>query len=65
MATDKTEQIRDDLREGGVDPFLIAAEAVERSERLMAQIKRLEKVLSQVPGLSTHEPRNSDLFQLH
>ncbi len=52
MATKTAKQIREDLLQGGADPFLVAAEAVERSERLMAQVMRLERVLSQVPGLS-------------
>ena len=49
MANKTAKQIRKDLLQGGADPFLVAAEAVERSERLMAQSTRLEKVLSQVP----------------
>ena len=53
MATKKATQIKKELVESGVDPFLIAAEAIERSERLSAQVMRLERVLSQVPGLST------------
>ena len=56
MANKTAKQIRKDLLQGGADPFLVAAEAVERSERLMAQITRLEKVLSQVPELSTRGP---------
>ncbi len=54
MATKTAKQIKRELIDGGVDPFLIAAEAIERSDRLMVQIMHLEKVLSQVPGLSTH-----------
>lgn len=52
-------QLRQQLIDCGADPFQIAAEAVERSERLAAQVNRLEKVLSQVPALSAREPHCS------
>ena len=58
MAT-STRQLRKDLIEGGVDPFQIAAEAIDRSNRLQEQVMRLEKVLSQVPELSTRGPHCS------
>ena len=51
--TKTAHQIRKDLIEGGADPFQIAAEAIDRSNRLMEQVTRLEKVLSQVPEVST------------
>ena len=65
MANKTAKQIRKDLLQGGADPFLVAAEAVERSERLMAQITRLEKVLSQVPELSTRGQYCSGSCLLH
>lgn len=37
-----TEQIKQDLISSGVDPFQIAAEAIERGDRLLAHIQRLE-----------------------
>ena len=53
MSTSTTRQLRNQLIQGGVDPFLIAAEAIDRSNRLMEQVTRLEKILAQVPGVST------------
>ena len=57
--TTSARQLRKDLIEGGVDPFQIAAEAIDRSNRLQEQVMRLEKVLSQVPELSTRGPHLS------
>lgn len=37
-----TEQIKEELISSGVDPFQIAAEAIERGDRLLAHIQRLE-----------------------
>ena len=37
-----TEQIKKDLISSGADPFQIAAEAIERGDRLLARIQRLE-----------------------
>ena len=54
-----TRQLRDQLIQGGVDPFLIAAEAIDRSDRLQKQVNRLEQVLSQVPELATRGPHCS------
>jgi hypothetical protein len=51
--TKTAHQIRKQLLQGGVDPFQIAAEAIDRSNRLMEQVTRLEKILAQVPGVST------------
>ena len=65
MATKTAKQIKRELIDGRVDPFLIAAEAIERSERLMAQVMRLEKVLSQVPELSTRGQYCSGSCLLH
>ena len=46
MAT-RTQQIKKDLHHGGVDPFQIAAEAIERGDRLALQVKRLEAIIDQ------------------
>jgi hypothetical protein len=59
MSTSTTRQLRDQLIQDGVDPFQIAAEAVDRSNRLQEQVNRLEKVLSQVPELVTRGPHCS------
>ena len=37
-----TEQIKESLITSGADPFQIAAEAIERGDRLLAHIQRLE-----------------------
>jgi hypothetical protein len=57
--TKTAHQIRKQLLQGGVDPFQIAAEAIDRSNRLMEQVTRLEKILAQVPGVSTRGPHCS------
>ena len=54
-----TSTTRQQLIQGGVDPLLIAAAAVARSNRLQEQVNRLEKVLSQVPELATRGPHCS------
>jgi len=59
--TTRTQQIKKDLQCYGVDPFQVAAEAIERSDRLAAQVNRLQKVLSQVPDLEVHEQHCSGL----
>ena len=46
MPSSKAKQLERDLRDSGVDPFLIAAEAIERSERLFAENIRLNKFIS-------------------
>ena len=45
--TTRTQQIKKDLHNGGVDPFQIAAEAIERGDRLALQVKRLESIINQ------------------
>jgi len=40
-----TEQIKEELISSGVDPFQIAAEAIERGDRLLAHIQRLESTI--------------------
>ena len=45
--TTRTQQIKKDLYHGGVDPFQIAAEAIERGDRLALQVKRLEAIIDQ------------------
>ena len=45
--TTRTQQIKKDLHLGGVDPFQIAAEAIERGDRLALQVKRLESIINQ------------------
>jgi|TARA_R100000278_G_C5389488_1_gene135533 hypothetical protein len=45
--TTRTQQIKKDLHHGGVDPFQIAAEAIERGDRLALQVKRLEAIIDQ------------------
>lgn len=54
-----TRHLRNQLIQDGADPFLIAAEAIDRSNRLQEQVTRLERVLSQVPGLTTRGPHCS------
>jgi len=45
--TTRTQQIKKDLQCYGVDPFQIAAEAIERGDRLALQVKRLEATINQ------------------
>ena len=45
--TTRTQQIKKDLQCYGVDPFQIAAEAIERGDRLALQVKRLEAEINQ------------------
>ena len=45
--TTRTQQIKKDLHHGGVDPFQIAAEAIDRGDRLALQVKRLEAIINQ------------------
>jgi len=45
--TTRTQQIKKDLHHGGVDPFQIAAEAIDRGDRLALQVKRLEAIIDQ------------------
>ena len=45
--TSRTQQIKKDLHHGGVDPFQIAAEAIDRGDRLALQVKRLEAIIDQ------------------
>ena len=59
MSTSTTRQLRNQLIQGGVDPFQIAAEAVDRANRLQEQVNRLEQVLAQVPELATRGPHCS------
>ena len=51
--TTRIKQIKKDLFEYGADPYQIAAEAIERGDRLEAHVNRLQKVLSQVPELAS------------
>ena len=50
-STTRIKQIRKDLFDYGADPYQIAAEAIDRGDRLLEQVTRLQKVLSQVPHL--------------
>ena len=59
--TTRTQQIKKDLQCYGVDPFQIAAEAIERGDRLAAHVNRLQKALSQVPDLEVHGQHCSGL----
>ena len=43
----KVQQIKKDLQCYGVDPFQIAAEAIDRGDRLALQVKRLEATINQ------------------
>lgn len=45
--TTRTQQIKKDLHHGGADPFQIAAEAIDRGDRLALQVKRLEAIINQ------------------
>ena len=40
-----TEQIKKELISSGADPFQIAAESIERGDRLLAHIQRLESTI--------------------
>ena len=59
--TTRTQQIKESLQTYGADPYQIAAEAIERGDRLAAHVNRLQKALSQVPGLEVHEQHCSGL----
>ena len=59
--TTRTQQIKESLRTYGADPYQIAAEAIERGDRLAAHVNRLQKALSQVPDLEAHEQHCSGL----
>ena len=59
--TTRTQQIKESLRTYGADPYQIAAEAIERGDRLAAHVNRLQKALSQVPDLKAHEQHCSGL----
>ena len=54
-STTRTQQIKESLQTYGADPYQIAAEAIERGERLAAHVNRLRKVLDQVPDAKAHE----------
>ena len=45
--TTRTQQIKKDLQCYGVDPYEVAAEAIDRGDRLALQVKRLEAVINQ------------------
>ena len=45
--TTRIEEIKEDLQCYGVDPFQIAAEAIDRGDSLALQVKQLEEVISQ------------------
>tara|TARA_B100000131_G_scaffold264427_1_gene261676 strand:- start:376 stop:570 length:195 start_codon:yes stop_codon:yes gene_type:complete len=59
--TTRTQQIKESLKTYGADPYQIAAEAIERGDRLAAYVNRLQKALSQVPDLEVHEQHCSGL----
>ena len=59
--TTRTLQIKESLQTCGADPYQIAAEAIERGDRLAAHVNRLQKALSQVPDLEVHEQHCSGL----
>ena len=44
--TTRIEEIKEDLQCYGVDPFQIAAEAIDRGDRLALEVQRLEKILT-------------------
>ena len=46
--TTRIQEIKEDLQCYGVDPFQIAAEAIDRGDRLALQVTRLEKILHQI-----------------
>ena len=64
-STTRIKQIRKDLFDYGADPYQIAAEAIDRGDRLLEQVNRLQKVLSQVPDLSAHEQHCSGSCLTH
>jgi len=45
--TTRTQQIKKDLQCYGADPFQIAAEAIDRGDRLALHVKQLEEIISQ------------------
>tara|TARA_Y100001973_G_scaffold43449_1_gene64689 strand:- start:401 stop:595 length:195 start_codon:yes stop_codon:yes gene_type:complete len=53
--TTRIQQIKESLQTFGADPYQIAAEAIERGDRLAAHVNRLQKALSQVPDAKAHE----------
>ena len=53
--TTRIQQIKESLQTFGADPYQIAAEAIERGDRLAAHVNRLQKVLAQVPDAKAHE----------
>ena len=59
--TTRTQQIKKDLQCYGVDPFQVAAEAIERGDRLLDQVNRLQTVLAQVPDLKVRGQHCSGL----
>ena len=59
--TTRTQQIKESLRTYGADPYQIAAEAIERGDRLAAHVNRLQKALSKVPDLEVHGQHCSGL----
>lgn len=58
--TTRTHQIKESLLTYGADPYQIAAEAIERGDRLAALVNRLQKVLSQEPDSKAHEQQCFD-----
>lgn len=48
VPSQKASQIKEDLMSSGADIFAIAAEAIERGDRLALQVSRLEKTLRQI-----------------
>ena len=44
--TTRIQEIKEDLQCYGVDPFQIAAEAIDRGDRLALEVQRLEKILT-------------------
>ena len=64
-STTRIKQIKKDLFDYGADPYQIAAEAIDRGARLLEQVNRLQKVLSQVPDLSAHEQHCSGSCLTH
>ena len=46
--TTRIQEIKEDLQCYGVDPFQIAAEAIDRGDRLALQVSRLENTLHQI-----------------
>tara|TARA_R100000781_G_scaffold100739_1_gene64241 strand:- start:14526 stop:14696 length:171 start_codon:yes stop_codon:yes gene_type:complete len=52
-----TERLKRQLIYSGADPFQIAAEAIERGDRLLAYIQRIESDL-----VDTSLPMNSKFF---